>query len=78
MIFKKFGRNKITVMIEGMCCARCGEKVEGWLNLIPSVEAEVNYKRKRAVLITKEDVSDEVIKTAVEQSGVYKVTEIIR
>lgn len=78
MIFKKLGTNKITVEIEGMCCARCGEKVEGWLNLLPGVSAEVNFKRGKAVLFAKENVSDETIRETVEQSGVYRVKSIVR
>ncbi|MBO4989013.1 MAG: heavy-metal-associated domain-containing protein [Clostridia bacterium] len=78
MIFKKPGMNKITVEIEGMCCARCGEKVEGWLNLLPGVSAEVNFKRGKAVLLTKEEILDETIRETVEQNGVYRVKNIVR
>ncbi|MGN1235700.1 MAG: heavy-metal-associated domain-containing protein [Christensenellaceae bacterium] len=78
MIFKKTDTKRIDVEIEGLCCVRCAEKVEGWLNLIDGVSAEVDHKRGRAVILTKGEVSDEVIRSAVEQSGVYRVKSIVR
>lgn len=78
MIFRKSGLARVDVIIEGMCCTRCAEKVEGWLNLLDGVSAEVNYKRGKASLICRREVADAEIKGAIEQSGVYRVTEIVR
>lgn len=79
MIFKKSGLNKITVDVEGLCCARCSEKVENWLNLLEGVKAEVNFKRGKAILRCGETTpNDEQIKETIEQNGVYKVVKITR
>ncbi|MBO5525571.1 MAG: heavy-metal-associated domain-containing protein [Clostridia bacterium] len=77
MIFKKNSLNKITVEIEGLCCARCGEKVESWLNMLDGVSADVNFKKGKAVLRCVETVpADEKIRETIEQNGVYKVRSI--
>lgn len=78
MIFRKSGLARVDVAIEGMCCARCAEKVEGWLNLLDGVSAEVSYKRGKASLLCRREVSEEEIRGAVEQNGVYRVREIVR
>lgn len=78
MLFKKRNLLRIDVTIENMCCARCAAKVEGWLNLLDGVSAEVNFKKGKAVLLCKQDVPDSAIRGAVEQTDYYRVREIIR
>lgn len=79
MIFKKSGLSKITVEIEGLCCVRCGEKVQNWLNMLDGVNADVNFKKGKAVLRCGEKTpTDEKIKEIIEQNGVYHVKNITR
>lgn len=78
MLFKKRNLLRVDVEIENLCCARCASKVEGWLNLLDGVSAEVSFQKGRAVLLCKSEVSDEAIRSAVEQTGYYKVKSICR
>ena len=64
-----------TVIIEGMTCEHCKSRVESRLNALDGVAARVNLKKKTAVVSMEKDVSDEEIKTAIENAG-YQVVEI--
>lgn len=64
-----------TIRIEGMSCGHCKKRVEDALNAIPGVEAEVNLEAKNALVKLSEEVSNEVLKKAVEDAG-YDVTGI--
>lgn len=64
--------NKV-VLIEGMMCKNCAKHVEEALKAL-NAEVEVNLEENKAYL-TDTSLSDEQIKTAIEQAG-YTVTEI--
>ena len=64
-----------TVIIEGMTCEHCKARVESRLNSLDGVSANVNLKRKTAVVSMEKDVQDEEIKKAIENAG-YEVVKI--
>ncbi|MGN0316379.1 MAG: heavy metal translocating P-type ATPase [Lachnospira sp.] len=62
--------------IEGMMCGHCESRVKKTLEAIEGVkEAIVSHERKEAVVKLSSDVSDEVLKNAVEAQD-YKVIKI--
>lgn len=69
----KIGEKVLT--IEGMTCENCEIRVENALNRIDGVACRVNWKKKTATVSYSTEVSDEVLKAAVEKRG-YKVTSI--
>ena len=71
---KKIVKQK-TIVIEGMSCKHCKIRVENSLNAVEGVSARVNLKKKTAVVSMDREVSDEVLKRAVESAG-YEVVEI--
>lgn len=64
-----------TVLIEGMSCDHCKNRVEKCINEIDGAAAKVNLKKKEAVVSLEKEVSEEQIRKAVEEAG-YKVVEI--
>lgn len=67
---------KKTLTIEGMMCMHCVKHVTDALNAVEGVEkADVNLKKKRAVVTLNADVADDALKAAVKEAG-YEVTEI--
>ena len=64
---------KKIIIIEGMSCGHCSARVENALNSIEGVKAQVELKKKRAIVET--EVSDEILIKAVEEAG-YKVKEV--
>lgn len=64
-----------TLIIEGMTCDQCKNRVEKSINEIDGAAAKVNLKKKEAVVSLETHVSDEQIRIAVEKAG-YKVVEI--
>ena len=59
-----------TMKIEGMMCAHCEARVKKCLEALPQVdEAVVSHERGTAVLKLNADVSDDVLKKAVEDQG---------
>lgn len=64
-----------TVIIEGMTCDHCKNRVEKCINDMDGAAAKVNLKKKQAIVSLEKDVSDEQIKTAIEKVG-YTVVEI--
>ena len=60
---------KKNIMIEGMSCAHCQGKVEKALNNISGVEAKVDLKKKMATVKFDSNVSDDALKSAVEEAG---------
>lgn len=65
-----------TMTIEGMMCEHCEARVKKCLEALPQVdEAAVSHKDGKAVLTLNSEVSDEVLKTTVEEQD-YKVTDI--
>lgn len=64
-----------TVVIEGMSCENCKNRVEQRINEMDGAAAKVNLKKKRAIISLEKDVSDEQIRTVIEKAG-YEVIEI--
>jgi len=64
-----------TLIIKGMSCGHCSARVEKVLNAIEGVEAKVDLENNSAKLTLSHDVSDEVIKKAVDDIG-YEVVEV--
>ena len=68
-----FGKNKVTMNIEGMMCGHCEARVKQTLEAIDGVEkADVSHEKGTAIVTLKGDVSVEALKAAVEAQG-YKV-----
>ncbi len=70
--------NKVnkTIYIEGMTCGHCAKRVEDALKGIKEVKsAKVLLEDKKAEIVLKEDISSDVIKSAVEDIG-FEVTNI--
>lgn len=62
--------------IEGMMCVRCEARVKKSLEEIEGVtEALVSHEKNEAVVFCSDNVTDEMLKNAVENKG-YKVTGI--
>lgn len=72
---KEIKTMKKTVSIEGMMCEHCTGRVDKALNGIDGVKAQVSLQDKAAYIELSQEVSDEVIKNAVEEAG-YKVINI--
>lgn len=67
---------KKIVSIDGMCCERCAKRVEDKLATAKNVvSVDVKLKKKIAVIRSREEVSDEEIRTLVADAG-YTVTGI--
>ena len=66
---------KKTVVIEGMTCENCQARVARVLNDIEGMAATVNLKKKEALVSMEKEISDEVIRAAIEKAG-YNVVEI--
>lgn len=64
-----------TVVIEGMTCDHCKNRVENAINSMEGAAAKVNLKKKEAIVSLERTISDEEIRTVVEKEG-YKVVEI--
>lgn len=67
-------RKKI-VIIEGMSCDKCKYSVERRINEIAGAAAVVNLRKKQAVVSMEQEISDEVLRAAVEDVG-FEVVEI--
>lgn len=65
------------VIVEGMTCDHCRTRVENRLNEMDGISANVNLKRKEAVIRAEREISDEEIIAAVERAG-YSVSSIHR
>lgn len=64
-----------TLVIEGMSCPHCSARVEKALNAIDGVEAIVSLEEKSAKVKISGEVSDDILKRAVEDAG-YQVSYI--
>jgi len=64
-----------TLQIKGMSCPHCSARVEKVLNAIDGVEAEVDLESNSAQLKLTHEVSDEIIKSAVDGIG-YEVVGV--
>ncbi len=75
---QKKGNRKMkkTLVIEGMMCAHCEANVKNVLAKIDGVkDVEVSAKKGTAVVTVEDNIDDQILKTAVENSG-YKVLNI--
>ena len=64
------------IFIEGMSCEHCVNHVSVALKGLTGVNnVDVNLTKKIAVLDSTQDISDEEIKSAIEDAG-YEVTKI--
>ena len=67
---------KKTLKVEGMMCGHCEARVKKALEALPEVtEAVVSHETGTAIVTLSADVSDDVLKKAVEDQD-YKVTGI--
>lgn len=66
---------KRTLIIDGMVCGQCKNRVEKCINEIEGAAAKVNLSKKEAVVSLEKEISDEQIRNAVEKAG-YKVRSI--
>lgn len=64
-----------TMVIEGMTCDHCKNRVERVLNEMDGVVGKVKLSKKQAVVSMEKEVSDEELKAVVEKAG-YTVVEI--
>jgi Cu2+-exporting ATPase len=65
-----------TISIEGMMCAHCEASVKKALEALEGVEsAEASHEKGTAIVTLSGDVSDDILKKAVEDKD-YKVTGI--
>jgi copper chaperone CopZ len=64
-----------TLLIKGMSCGHCSARVEKALNAIEGVEAKVDLESNTAKIKLTHDVSDEMLKTAVDNVG-YEVVGV--
>lgn len=64
------------VKVEGMHCEHCKMSVEKVLKNIDGVEnVEVSLEKKQAVITMSKEVSNDVIKSAIEEEGFNVVEE---
>ena len=67
---------KKIVYIDGMCCNHCAARVEKALSAVSKVvSADVKFKKKLAIVRSREEVDDEEIRKVVTDAG-YTVTKI--
>lgn len=64
-----------TVLIEGMSCEHCKNRVESRLNELAGVSARVDLKKKTAQISMEREISDEKLKETIEKAG-YQVVSI--
>lgn len=61
---------KKQISIEGMSCGHCVKHVEGALSEVNGVtKVDVNLKDKYAIVELEHEVSDSVLKEAIEEAG---------
>ena len=66
---------KKEILIEGMSCGHCSARVEKALNSIDGVSAEVNLDAKTAYIKLNNNISNDILKNAIEDAG-YTVISI--
>lgn len=67
---------KKTIHIEGMGCQNCVRHVKEALENLDGVDsAEVSLEKNSAVITLSKDISDEAIKSAIDEAG-YDVSKI--
>lgn len=63
------------VMIDGMVCANCAQRVENAFNTREGCMSKVSVGKKRADIYTKTELDDGIIRQVVAKAG-YTVTNI--
>ncbi|MDO4482447.1 MAG: heavy metal-associated domain-containing protein [Bacillota bacterium] len=63
------------IIIDGMTCINCKNRIEAALNNPDGVSARVKLNRKTAVVSMEKEVSDEQLRNIIENLG-YRVIEI--
>ena len=59
-----------TIYIEGMSCGHCSKRVEAALKSVNGVKSvKVSLEEKKADVVLKNDIDNEVLKNAVEDVG---------
>ena len=67
---------KKQLTVEGMSCMHCVKHVTEALEGVEGVKkADVNLKKKRAVVTLEKEVPDEALQAAVKEAG-YEVTDV--
>ena len=66
---------KKKILLEGMSCNHCVNHVTEALKEIGATDVEVNLNKKLATAEVREDITDEVIKEAIEEVG-FEVVSI--
>lgn len=67
---------KKVIIIEGMHCMHCVEKISNELQKIENVKkVKINLKKKEAVVVLKDEVEEETLTNSIEGLG-FKVVEI--
>jgi len=66
---------KKKILVEGMSCAHCVNHVSEALKDIGAKDVNVNLDKKLATAEISQDITDEVIKAAIEEAG-YDVVGI--
>ena len=61
--------SKKRILIDGMHCSHCSSRVEAALNALENVKAKVNLKKGFADVKADDGVSDEMLRTAIEDLG---------
>ena len=65
-----------TIFIEGMSCGHCSKRVEEALESVNGVKSvSVNLEEKKAEVVLKKDIANEILKNAVEDVG-FEVVDI--
>ena len=66
------------LMIDGMVSKSCAGRVGNALGSIDGVQAEADIFKRQAIVRMKREVSDDTLRSAVEDSGTYTVIKIER
>lgn len=67
---------KKIIIVEGMSCKHCSQKVEDRLMKIDKVHSvKINLKKKEVLVTLMEEVSNDIFIPAIEELG-YQVTSI--
>lgn len=61
--------SKKRIIIEGMSCSHCSSRIENALNSLAGVKAKVNLKKKFADVKAEDTVSNELLRTVIEDMG---------
>ncbi len=64
-----------SIVVEGMTCSHCSNRVEKALNEIEGVKAKVNLEENLALVKSSNEIPNEVLKKAIEEAG-YEVVSI--